>query len=213
MAANLTKWTKHVAAFVPLCPDPVIENAALYACRDFCQKTLLWDENELDAIDIVATDHTYDLTSTDGDIVAVDFARVDGVPIDPVSVNELNRTQRQWRDLTVSRPSRYIVGMIDEIRLVYTPSKDLTGGLEVWVCLKPLETATSVPDFLYRDYQDTITYGTVARLLEIPNMLWSDIKLSAHFGTKYENGRDTAKSKKFTGRTRYEMKTAPAFFA
>ena len=213
MATNISEWVQHISARVPLCPDPVIEQEVLFTCQDFCQRTLLWDENKLDPINIVATTHTYALSSTDGDICAVDLVRVDSVPITPVSVNELNKRGVTWRDLTSSRPAEYIVGMKDEIRLVYIPTENITAGLEVWVCLKPLKTATSVEDFLYRDYRDVIKDGASGRLLEIPGQPWSDIELANYFITKYEDARDSAMSKKFTGRTRMQITATPVYFA
>lgn len=213
MAENITSWTQKVAAAVPLCPDPVIERAVLETCRDFCKETLLWDENQLTAIDIVSGTHTYTLTSSDGDIVDVDYARVDDVPITPISINEINRRRVQWRDSTSTRSRWYIVGMTDEIRLVYTPSENITGGLEVWVCLMPLKTATTVPDFLYRDYEDCITNGAIGRLLEVPGMKWSNLEMANYFNLKYKDKRNGARSKKFTGRTRYEIKAVGNYFA
>jgi len=211
MATNLTEWIPHVT--IPLCPDPVVERAVLDTCRDFCEHTLLWDEQALTAIDIVDGTHTYTLSSDDGDIVMVDSVVVDDVPIYPTSVNEMNRMCKTWRALTSTRSTRYIVGEADEIRLVYEPDEDITGGLEIWVCLKPLETATSVEDFLYRSYKMGIAYGAMALILEMPGMEWTNPELSLLYQSKYEAVRNSAMSKKFTGRTRLEIAAAVPFFA
>jgi len=213
MATNVTEWIPYIAGAMPMCPDPVIERAVVDACRDFCQHTLLWDENMLTAINIVDGTHTYTLASTSGDIAGVDYVEVDSVPIFPTSVNEMNKTCVEWRDVVATRSTRYVVGMANSIRLIYEPDEDVTGGLKVWVCLKPLEAATSVQDFLWRDYQKAIADGAKAALLEMPGMEWTNPQLGAFFQEKYEAARATAMMKKFTGRTRHELMATPVFFA
>ncbi len=221
MATNITNWTPKVAPFVPFCPDPVIEEYIIDVLRDFCHFTRLWDDNELTAIDIVDGTHTYTLSSSSGDIVCVDAAEIEDVPIRPVSMNELTKSyvygrvwsHTYWRQLEATRSTMYIVGMTDNIRLVYTPSEDITGGLAVWVSLKPLETATTVEDFLWNEFKDVITQGVVAVLLGIKNRPWSDLKESLLRQDIYEAGRFTTFNLKQTGRTRLEMIATPAFFA
>jgi len=213
MATNITKWTPKIAPYVPFCPDPVIEEYIIDTLRDFCQFTRLWDENELTAIDIVEDTATYALTSASGDIVCVDYVEVDGVPIHPVSVDELNKRGVLWRDLDASRSSRYIVGMDDNITLVYTPNEDVDAGLSVWVSLKPLEAATTVEDFLWNQFKDIISDGVRAALLGIKNRPWSDLQESLLRQELYEAGRFTAFNLKQTGRTRLEMRATPVFFA
>lgn len=221
MATNITNWVKKVAPHVPKCPDPVIEEYVIDTLRDFCHFTRLWDDNELTAIDIVDGTHTYALTSASGDIVSIDHAEVEDVPIRPISLDELNKPRvysmiwasAYWRTLEAPRASMYITGMSDNIRLVYTPSEDITGGLAVWVCLKPLETATTVEDFLWKEFKDVITEGTIARLLGIRTKPWYNLQESLLRQELYEAGRYTAFNLKQTGRTRLEVKATPAFFA
>lgn len=221
MATNITDWVKKIAPYVPFCPDPVIEEYIIDILRDFCHFTRIWDDNELTAINIEDEVHTYTLSSSDGDIVSVDHAQVDDVPIRPVSLDELNKPQihgriwqsTYWRQLEAPRATMYIVGMTDNIRLIYTPSEDITGGLAVWVSLKPLETATTVEDFLWNEFKDVITEGTVAKLLGIKGRPWTDLKESLLRQELYEASRFTAFNLKQTGRTRLEMKATPVFFA
>lgn len=220
MATNVTDWVKKIAPFVPFCPDPVIEEYIIDVLRDFCHFTRLWDDNELDAINIEADTHTYAITSSAGDIVCVDYAEVDGVPIRPTSLDELNRTgryhprgNRLWRQYDTTRSTMYITGMTDNIRLVFTPSEAITGGLVVWVCLKPSEGSATVEDFLWNEFKDVITEGVIARLLGIKNRPWSDLQESLVRKELYDADRFTAFNLKLTGRTRYEVKATPVFFA
>jgi len=206
MATNITEWIPRIAPAVPLCPKQVIEEAIVNICRDFCQKTQLWNNNALTAIDIVDGTADYDLASTSGDIVGITAVEVDDTPINPVTVEELDRKNRLWRQTVTERSSWYVVGMADSLKLVYEPDDDITGGLEVWVSLKPLKTATTVEDFLYRDYEEGITFGAIGEILQIPGMPWSSLETGDYFTKKYEYVRSVAKLKKFTGRTNKIMR-------
>lgn len=201
MATNITEWIPKISPAVSLCPNQVIKEAIVNTCRNFCQKTQLWDNNALTAIDVKDGTADYALTSALGDIAGIDAVELDGTPISPATVEELDRLNTLWRQTVTARSSWYIFGMADSIKLVYEPDDDITGGLEVWVSLKPLKTATTVQDFLYRDFEECIEFGAKGELLLIPGMPWSNLQLGGYFTINYEAARDTAKLKKFTGRT------------
>lgn len=206
MATNITEWIPRIAPAVSLCPSQTIKEAVVNTCRDFCQKTHLWDNNALTAIDVVDGTADYALTSALGDIACINAVELDGTPISPTTVEELDRRNRLWRQTVTARSSWYIFGMADSIKLVYEPDDDITGGLEVWVSLKPLKTATTVEDFLYRDFEQAIENGAKGELLIIPGMPWSNLELGSYFVTQYEGARDTAKTQRFTGRTNKIMR-------
>lgn len=201
MATDITEWIPRIAPSVPQCPKQIIKEAIVNTCRDFCQLTQLWDNNALTAIDVVDGTADYDLSSELGEIAGIDMVVLDDTPINPTTLEQLDRLNPSWRQTTTSRSSWYIFGMADSIKLVYEPDDDITGGLEVWVSLKPLRTATTVEDFLYRDFEQGIEYGAKAELFQIPGMAWSSFEMANFFLKKYEGVRDTAKLKKFTGRT------------
>jgi len=203
VAENITSWLPLIP--IPMVPTQAKKEAIINGCRDFCQHAHLWDNQAITAINVVDGTHTYTLASADGDICVIDYVQVDGAPINPVSINELNKKATDWKALTSPRSSMYLLGMADEIRLVYEPSEDIAGGLEVWVCLKPLETATSVEDFLWRDYKKAIAYFAMSEIYSLPGMPWTDFKQSIIFEEMYEAKRFQAMSKKFTGRTLMEM--------
>ena len=208
----ISSWIPDVAAQVPGCPNPVITRYLIKVLRDFCQKTLLWDENLLTPIDVVALTADYPLSSDDGDIVHVDSVEIDGHPIWPISKANLNRLQIDWRDTTQTRPGAYHFGASNTLSLIYTPSQAYTAGLKVWTCLKPLETATEVEDFLWDSYRETILKGTVGKLAQIANMPWTDFALGMKKEGQFESERDAARVIKETGRTNMEMQTGGEFF-
>ena len=205
MATNITSWIPDVSPAAPGCPNQVLKSSILEICRDFCKHTQLWNNQALTAIDIVALTADYTLSSLLGDIAFIDAVLVDSNPIWPTTIEELNALFRYWRSTTETRPSRYVVEAADSIKLVYKPSEAVTAGLEVFVSLMPLRTATTVQDFIYRDHKEAIANGAIGKLLDIPNVPWSNIELAAVYTSRYEAARDTAKLMKFTGRAPTEL--------
>lgn len=212
MTVAISSWLQDIAAQVPGCPNPVITRTLIKVLRDFCQHTLLWDDNLLTPIDIVADTADYTLTSEDGDIVHIDSAELDGSPLTPISKAMLNRLERDWRDNTQTRPTCFYFGAANTFTLIYTPSEAYTAGLKVWVSLKPLETATVVEDFLWDRYRDTIMKGTIGKLAQIAQMPWTDFALGMKKEGQYESERDAARVIKETGRTNMQLHTGGEFF-
>lgn len=213
MATSLNEWIPDIAPEVPMCPNQVIKKETLEICRDLCENTLLWDGNELAAINIVADTPEYALVSASGDIVSIDSVEIDGVPITGKTENELNNSGIAWRDETENPPQHYLLNQrSDNIRLVYTPSEAIAGGLVVWVNLKPLRTATTVEDFLWDHYRDLIAIGAKSRILGIRGMPWYDPKQAGSYEMEYTVKRNAALMKKFSGRVRGDLQVGGEFF-
>ena len=149
---------------------------------------------------------TYALTSTNGDIVAVDKVKYDHIDIGPISEFALNSIASNWETLMAETPSTYLMNQDRYLRLVYCPNTALTGGIEAWVCLKPLLTATTLENYLYTDFFECIADGARHRLLKMPKQTWTDLKLSAFYGQEYDRKRSIAGNKKYDGYVQRPMK-------
>lgn len=214
MATAITAWHKLISPFLPGCPNPVMTEYLRETLRDFCEETKLWDNNVLTAISLVANQPTYALTHASGEIVHIDHAEMDEVPMQPTSIEILNRHFVNWRHSTTKKPQYYFMPSAGEsIQLVYTPSENLADALVVWVSLKPLEAATTVEDFLWSDYRYAIRDGALGQLLQIPNKPWSNPDIGFLREQKYEAARATAKNSKLRGRTHLDLIATEEGFA
>lgn len=214
MATAITAWHKLISPFLPGCPNPVMTEYLRETLRDFCDETKLWDNQPLAAISLVANTATYALTHAYGEIVHIDHAEMVNVPMQPTSIEILNRHFVNWRHSTTKRPQYYFTPTVGEsIQLVYTPSHALADALVVWVSLKPLEAATTVEDFLWADYRYAIRDGALGQLLQIPNKPWSNPDIGFLRETKYEAARATAKNAKIRGRTHLDLIATEEGFA
>ena len=142
---------------------------------------------------------SYALTSTAGDIVSINKVLYDHSEITPVSEFAMNTTGINWETMMGKAPYNYFMGSDRYIRLVYCPNTALSDGLEVWVCLKPLLTATTLEDFLYTDFFECLADGVRYRLLKMPKQTWTDIQLSAFYKQEYDRKMAIAGIKKHDG--------------
>jgi hypothetical protein len=197
-------WFPDVVPAAQLCPNPIIRREIVNACRDLCERTMIWT-GELDPIDVVENEPEYQLATTGADIVGADRAQFNGKTIFPTSETALDEDdslgdeQYTWRDKTTDIPERYFVTFDKKIRLVYTPDADLSSGLKVWAILSPEITAITVPGFLWENFKEMIADGARGRLKSIPDMPWTDLNVAAGFLTAYESQMMYAKQKKHTG--------------
>lgn len=65
-------------------------------------------------------------------------------------------------------------------------------GLGVWVALKPSLTATTVENFIYNDFMDTISDGARAKLFAMVNQPWGNPQYATFYKARYEAFRDKA---------------------
>lgn len=198
---SVEAWFDEVISAAALAPNPVIRRDIVDICRDVCKRTMLWTQ-QLNPIDVVADQAEYDLPIAGADISGVDRAEFDGNELNPVSETALDEDTREveaWRPRTIAIPERYYVTEDYKIRLVYIPDADLSAGLDVWAFIMPLSDATEVPLFLYNEFKDLISMGTIGKLKMRPDMPWTDLQAGAGFLDVYERQMIPAMQKKFTG--------------
>ena len=200
---SVDQWFPDVVPVAQLCPNPIIRREIVNACRDLCERTMLW-VTQLDPINVVANTAEYQLATSEAEIAGVDRAQFNSKTIHPTSETALDEDDSQadyntWRAKTIDIPDRYYVTYDKKIRLVYTPDADLNSGLDVWVYVIPLISATTVPAFLWENFKDMIADGAKGRLKAISDMPWSDMQAAANFLSSYEYQMTAAKQKKHQG--------------
>lgn len=208
---SVDNWFPDVIPAAQRCPNPIIRREVINACRDLCDRSMLWVQ-ELDPIDVVADVAEYQLSLTTADIAGADRATFNGKKIDPVSETALDEdlTQEEpdtWRDKTVDVPERFFVTVDKKIRLVYTPNAALSGGLKVWVYIMPLITAIEVPAFIWENFKDMIADGARGRLKSILDMPWTDLNAASGYLNSFEAQMPAAREKKHKGFQRAPLRS------
>jgi hypothetical protein len=220
MTVALTNWEPYILPKIPAVPDPALQNAVRDAAIDFCKDTLVWKE-WLDRLTVNASDKDYSL-SVPAAMAA--YAALNGVyqafykengaadtqfaPLDPTTEDEMEADfGSAWMFTTAEQPSKFYVPASEPTTLYLYPIPTLvsTMGLLVRAYCKPLQTATLLPDFLYNEHLNAITYGALAKLFGAKGMPWYDLKEQAKWLDFYNNERDNAIVPATTGPIRKEM--------
>jgi hypothetical protein len=112
-----------------------------------------------------------------------------------------------WMFTTAEQPIKYYMSASEPttLYLYQIPTLVSTLGLLVRAYCKPLQTATLLPDFLYNEHLNAITYGALAKLFGAKGMPWYDLKEQAKWLDFYNNERDNAIVPATTGPIRKEM--------
>jgi hypothetical protein len=210
MATDILEFLPIVAPAAPMCPTKIIKEKIIEACRKFCHETKLWVV-QVEEQDLVAATAAYDLTTMIvegtvdttiaevGDIVAIDHVEIDNYALRTTAEAFLNEQEYGWRSRSEQVPRRFMMGPDRQIVFVYTPSQNKTGGVSIWLSMKPLWAATEVEDFFFTDWRKAIEYAAQAYLLEIPKMPWSDEQAAMVMWAKFANELEDAFDHKMAG--------------
>jgi len=209
MAVDILDFIPGVAPAAPMCPTKIIKERIIEALRLFCHETKLWTV-QLEEQGLTKDVAKYDVTamnelssgtaiSTVGEVVAIDHVELNGLALETTSEAYLNEMERGWRSHTEPKPRRFYMGPSREIVFVYTPSLTTADGLDLFLSLKPLWSATQVEDWFYNDWKKAIEYAAQAYLLEIPKMAWTDPAGAGYFWQKFNEQLDDAYDHKAAG--------------
>ena len=224
MATTITAWSADLELEIDDLTTTVVEDSIRDACIRFCEQTHLWT-SELTAIDVDADtqDYTLSIPATSTLIGVPDdgvYYKEDGEDDDQyaklVCISDKITTRNEshaWKYEEGPRPSEFWVDNIDkDLHLRPIPTEDSDEGLLVTVILKPLLTATTVPDFLYDDYRREIASGALANLYKMKHMPWYDPDQFALHETIFMNACGDAKITKLTGATNKQLSFKIPFF-
>lgn len=206
----------NIAPAFNLAPTAIIRSWIIEACRRFCWETGLWRERTV-AVSVVADQAEYDLTAdtifmygtttqvnTVGDIVIAEHAELSETDLETTSERYLDENERGWRKRTEANPRRYIMDAKRNLRLVYTPTIAIANGLDLWLTLMPLRTATLLETFIYTDYRLMIENGTMAYMMEMPGVPWNNPDGALYYWNKWDMAMEDATDKKTSGYTDHQ---------
>lgn len=153
-----------VLIHAPNCSDPVAVRYLREAARAVCEKVDLWRERTSITIDDAEGS---ELTSvTDAEIVRIEKATINGVPLTPQTPEWLDDNSPGWDE---EEPTGATSRFITQIKPGVIQVVPFTAGtLKVRLILKPSRSALTLPDFLVDNYGTDIGKGAAARVLMLP---------------------------------------------
>ena len=145
----------------PATPDVVAINAVRNAAIEFCERSLVWVEQQ-DPADVTASSFPLDLSAPTGARVGVVLsAKVDGTVVPAKGMSDIDDTYRAWEGVQ-GAPFAYYQPTPDTLQLVLLP--ETTVALALRVAYVPTRASTGVETFIYENYLEGIAAGALYRL-------------------------------------------------
>ena len=216
---NMEEFVPDIMSEISDCPVPVIEARLREVAIDACERVNLvrWQAAELPT----KTDKIcYEIAtpSTQLKVHSVIRLYLNGNPLANIPLVE---TQDNVYNQLDNQGSGYFIPNRGEIQLSGTPgeasspftdSPRVIRGLDVFVSLKPSRTCDEIPKVLYDDYYHLMVSGTLARLFEMNDALWTSESKAERRHREFEYELARAKQQIDRGFSTKPMKLRPRRF-
>ena len=199
--------TPLIMPFVRDCATPAAVVAARFACIEFYKNTL-WQQEELEPIDLVEGQATYPIDTMPNTVPsAVMRVKVVGInrPLEFVTKDKLDQLfgYQDWTTL-VGNP-RYATQIVtDQIILVPAPDEIIAQpkALLMLVATQPTPDADEINDEVYNYYAEPLAYGARARLYETVGQPYYDPQSAPFCWSRFYAGVSEAKARRMREHTR-----------
>jgi len=180
--AAYSSLVKEVLPYVPLCPDSLVEQNLRSATIEFCERSKAYIL-DIDPFNTISGVYEYDFDIPTGtEVHQVLLMTHDGNDMDPISPRSLELNYPDWRNRT-GNPHVYLQKTPSTFWIVPVPSgpKQVIAS----VALKPSRTSNNIDTVISNQYRDAIIYGTLYRLLRMPNREWTDIGAAQEYSFQF----------------------------
>lgn len=187
-------WLPDVLPHVAGCPNVIVEHELKRSAQQFFQASRAWQVT-LDPVAVTADMEEVTISTGDSsiDLVRVEKAWYDGVPLDVASADSLDgEFGDDWQSHT-GTPNSIVQIEPSIVRLYPVPTADAVTGLKCRVSVKSSETATGVPDNMAVRFKDGIIAGAKARLMLYPNAAWSNPEMAVVYAGAFDSMTSNAR--------------------
>jgi len=175
MARDIDDLVPRVKTYAPRAPDPLVERFVREGARKLCSTARFWRVN--DSYPIAQNCDEIPCPLPDAEIIAIEYARIDGRRIDPVTVEWLDANVSGWPDLVMDEAAaRYITQLVEGTDRLVPPQ---SGTLTARYILQPSKDALTLPDFLVDRHDETIASYAAGMVLTTPNETFQNPQLGS----------------------------------
>lgn len=211
----MTAW----AAFYPFvlpavrgCDTDVVDFHIREAAIEFCRRSQCWKQEI--PITPVADQPSYLIPLPTGAVASLllrfTLININGIAFDSYGLVAPERGRELDREYVYSC---YAYLSDDGLTLTVQPVPSaIDGQLVPYLSLKPARAATSIPDFIFEQYADSIAAGALAKLLDMPKTNWRDAGKAATSHAKFEADCGSAAVRVSRGAARSRTRSRGCFF-
>lgn len=202
--ATVTDIVKACRTHLKQCPDITIEKAVRRALREFCTQS--WYYQKTLVQNGVADQQTYMLDlDSDDEIVAIVNCEYKDRPLQGVR-------QQDYSVLREGQPNGFQYEPPFYLLLSPVPSVDETDAIKVRLALQLSETATTIPEVIYRHHKQTLEFGAMAYVLSMPEERWTNFPLAQEYERRFQLGIFDAKRMRHRGFVSGSLQIRPRGF-
>ena len=183
-SGSLDTWVKEIHAKVPGAVEGYIYDQLKLVISDFFQRTKSW-RTTYGPFTINGNDGSYCLNPFDGlsKVIQVLALYRNGTHYTPVPITKIQASNTSGH----TNPRMYYVEPYDTIVLTPTPTQDVD-NLYVDIALTPrLLTNNRIPQWIVDQCYEVILAGTLQRLYEEPEKIYSNSTKAEYWGSKYRS--------------------------
>jgi hypothetical protein len=181
MSIPVTDFLRFVMPEVLGCPQVLASQHVVDAAIEFCSKVAIWTE-PLASVPSVAGQASYAMTPSEGRAVGPLQVYFDGTKLDPGTNQQFTAAYPESVWHTVTGTPLYFTRGADESKITLVPIPETAGlNINMTVSVKPLPTATTLPDNLFYEYYKAITAGAKATLMAMPEQRWTNTQMAAYY--------------------------------
>lgn len=182
-----------LAANVPGCPRPTIEQFVRDIAIEVCEKTLAWRYKQPSIALIAGTyEYAYDVPAG-SEVTAVIHAKLskDGVFVDkllPVTQGDLHDLYPDWPSSDVDKRAQpRFFSQVDPTTFVVAPVPDsgVTYTIDMFLALKPSLSSTGMEETIFNNCENLIVHGVLQHLHTIPDKSWTDYGVASYHAKQY----------------------------
>jgi len=177
---ELDVFLPKIMPYAPTCPEPSAFACIIKAAQEFCERTRLWRDE--DQFTVTPTSCNFVCAQDGADMYEIEHASLDGNPLEPISLSDLNRKYPRWREFEAGQ-GQWIT-QIERGSVMVVPK--CTGTLRLSTFLKPSEEADQLPDFIAKDYSQCIADGALAEILMLPGQPFTDPNRAQFYSLRFE---------------------------
>lgn len=198
MSVALSVFMPLVLPEVKGAPRVLVQKQILEAAIEWCIRTKTWTETQdTYAVGSSVADYVFE-TPANAVVHQIMSATLDGQELDAHSREWCDDNFPGWRDGGQTGMPRAVTQYDHEcFYLVPAPTNAMELVLEV--AYKPKKTATTLPDFMYQEYEEPISFGALARLHAMRGQAWTDLKQAGLRATQFTAAVDMANSQQARG--------------
>lgn len=203
LTVPLTDFLPEVMQYVPDVPEFVALNSLRNAAIEFCEKTrVLQTDLAPQAIEVNKSSYTV-LAPLGLKFVDIVEAYADERLLIPKSSEELAKIYRaaDWR--SVQGSPAYITRLIyPEVQIVPYPILPTTEMLKIRASVAPTRDTDEVPQTLFEEFVEQISYGARGRLYGTPQQAYTDKGLAKEYLLMFRSAINEVRTRVNRGLTR-----------